>query len=82
MATLHAELTTSWTELGTSLSLAVIQAAGATRVHIGADTPASTAAGFHIASGVPVVFTNVDTLGGGVWVRSVLGNGGVTYAVV
>jgi len=71
----------NWVELGTTLTNAIVQGIGNNvQVHIGSTLPAASAPGFDLTSNAPVNLPGLDTLGGGLWARSLKGNGGVRYA--
>lgn len=70
-----------WTELGTGLSVCVLQSRGDCQVWVGASAPANTDTGFDIKSGDPVEIPQVAALGGGVWVRGNGDTGALTYAI-
>lgn len=69
-----------WTQLGTGLTVCVIQSRGDCQVYISGTAPAPTAVGFDIKSGDPVELPQVAALGGGVWVRGNGDTGAITYA--
>lgn len=70
----------AWTELGTALTVCVVQFTGRAEVYVGSAAPGASDVGFNIESGDPVEIPQVAALGGGVWVRSILPNSGVRYA--
>jgi hypothetical protein len=70
MATLIALNTTTWTEIGTNLTTAIIQITGRdAQVFIGGSTPANDVVGYIIPADVPVSLPSIATLGGGVWAK-------------
>jgi hypothetical protein len=64
--------TTSWTEIGTGLTTAVIQISGRRgKVFIGGSAPADTALGYAVPNGVAVSVPSLSALGGGLWAKGV-----------
>jgi hypothetical protein len=77
MATLIDLNTTTWTEIGTNLTTAIIQIEGRdAEVFIGGSTPANSVIGYTIPADVPVSLPSIAALGGGVWAK---GDGSARY---
>ena len=70
MATLIVLNTTTWTEIGTNLTTAIIQIKGRdAEVFIGGSAPANNVIGYTIPADTPVSLPSLAALGGGVWAK-------------
>ena len=70
-----------WVQLGTGLTVAMVQAQGLGVVMaLGSVAPTGSAPAFSLPSGVPVNVPNIATEGGGVWLKSTMSDAGAIYA--